>query len=234
MKRKAPPKKRGRGPGKKNLPAPATIDEIVETLPPLPDDAEKEWIREQAKYVYTTSLAKLTLRDIAAHPWFRGHVAIRTLERWCEGESWVELRRQTAEQWRQRLTEETGRELVEARRGWLQNLRIISNHVFQQLLPDKDGKFQLQAQSYESMVQAFVKAVGLMDAMTQNTLDIVMPDVLPASQASEQSATALQPDLTIEEARIAGRAIMEARLAEQRRLTAAHYKSEKKGTSGGA
>ena len=165
MKKKALPKNHGkRGPAKRQ--SPAELDALIQTLPPLPKNAAVDWVREQCKFVYIVSREKVSLGDLVNHSWFKGRITLVSLERWSTAESWVELRRQHAEQWRRQITEETGRELIEARREWLQNLRTIAGHVFKQLLPDKKGKFKLEAQSYESMVQAFVKAIGLMDSIT--------------------------------------------------------------------
>lgn len=235
MKKKAPPKKK---PGPKPTPKPpvADVEALVRQLPAIPEGKVQglDWIREECKLIYTLSVEKVSLQDLCNHPRFKGQVSLKALQDWCQKESWVELRRQTAESWRVSVTEATGRELIEARREWLGNLKVLGKHIFDQLLPDKKGKFQLEAQSYESMAQAFVKVVGLLDTMTQNSLDDVLPEPPQNVQASatEKSEVALKPDLTPEEARAGAHAILKLRLAEQRRLAAAHAErvaAEKKG-----
>jgi hypothetical protein len=229
IKRKALPRKKRRGergPGKKGLPTPPAADmaTLVGRLPGLPPGRKpsSDWVREQAKYLYTMSMDKVSMADIANHPLFKGRVSVHSLHAWCTQESWVDIRRQVAEAWRVAITEQTGRELIEARRQWLRNLSLLGGYIFKHLIPNKKGEFKVEAQSYESMAQAFVKVVSLMDTMTQNSLDDILPEVpgQAAVEATGKTETALRPDLSPEEARIGARAILEARLARQQQLAA--------------
>lgn len=178
-----------------------------------------EWLRETATYLYTTSLQKVSLTELAKHPLFAGHVAVKTLESWCKQGAWVEMRRQNAEAWRKAMVVETGRELIEFRRDQLRKLKQLSDIMFKELQPGKGGSLKLQANSYESFVQAFVRVIGLGVDLTQQTIDDVMPDVQPVQEApTEQSEIALKSSMSIEEARIGAKAILAARREEQQRL----------------
>ena len=189
-----------------------------------------EWLRETATYIYTTSLQKVSLTDLAQHPLFAGQVSAKSLEAWCKQGGWVELRRQNAEAWRKQMTVETGRELVEFRREQLRKLRRLSDIMFKELLPDKSGHLKMPANSYESFVQAFVRVVGMSDEVTQKSLDDVMPDVRPVQleEATEQSEMALKSSMSDEEARAGAKAILAMRRDQQRALVAQHQAAQAK------
>jgi len=199
-----------------------------DTLPTVSIDVgvtgapSQEWLREIAGYIYTTSLQKITLAELSDHPSLGRHVPARTLESWSRKYGWVEERQRNATAWREAMVRETGRELVEFRRDQLKKLRVLGEIMFKELLPDKEGKIRLSINSYESMAQAFVKVVAAGDQLTEAALSAIMPDVQPTVEgASAKSEVALKSDMTIEEARIGAKAILQARREQQRRLLAA-------------
>lgn len=214
--KKQPPKRTSVAPKKGAKPS-STL--VIDVLPPggVPS---QDWLRETATYVYTTAVQKVTLQDLVKHPLFAGNVSIMTLERWCKDGQWVELRRQNAEEWRKKMVRETGRELVEFRREQLKKLKRLSEIMFKELLPTKNGSLKLSINSYESMVQAFVKVATSSEAMTQASMEQIMPDIQPTQVEgpTEQSEVALKVDMTLDEARIGAKAILAARREEQRRL----------------
>jgi hypothetical protein len=195
-----------------------TLDRIASKMPENPTT---EFLLEVAKYLYTSSLQKVALRTIADHPSFRGRIHLRTLERYCDTEQWIEIRRQNAEAWRKALTEETGRELVETRKKMLKQVRQVVQNIFKKLLPDKNGNFKFEIHSYESLVQAWAKLIDRQDLLTQNVLDEIMPDVRPSTTpdtATEKTEAALKPETTPEEARAGAKAIMAYRRRMQNQL----------------
>jgi hypothetical protein len=207
----------------KAIPDPSVLPSVSVTVGG-PEKLSYAYLRQIAQYLYTTSLQKMSLADLAEHPTFKGHVDVKTLGFWSGKDGWVEQRRQNAEAWRQQLTAETGRELVEFRREQLGKLRQLAGVMFDKLLPDKKGKLKIEAGSYEAMATAFVRVMSLGVDLTEKSIDDIMPDVKPVTdgEATEKSKVALQSSLTIEEARIGAKAILAERRAQMRAQLAAH------------
>ncbi len=128
-----------------------------------PDPA---WMREQARFLYTSSLHRVTLEQISKMPAFVGRCSLKSLQNWSLRDGWVELRRRNADAWRRHMAFELGRQIVESRRVLLRDLRTLANHMYEELLPNSKGKFKYPINSYEGLGQVFIKVVKAIDSLS--------------------------------------------------------------------
>jgi hypothetical protein len=203
-------------------PSPATASPLGR--PPLssiepPEEADgMRYLRYAAGLHYTTDLRGSTLAAMAKHPVY-GAVSLRTLEKWCRKDGWVERRRQNLEAWREQIARGIGNELTRVRTEQLKRLQAISDQAIAKLENNL-----VDAKSWEGVAGVLVKLAELMDDWRDKIRGDVVPDL---SRGFDPPAQA-RPQLSDEEARAAAMVIIHKR-REQMRLEAARQKEPDEG-----
>jgi hypothetical protein len=194
----------------RQAPAPESGRRPLSSIEP-PDEADgMRYLRYAAGLFYTTDLRGTTVPEMAKHPVY-GAASLRTLEKWCAKDRWIERRKQNLEAWREQIARGIGNELARVRTEQLVRLQAVFELALAKLENDL-----VDAKSWEGVAGALVKLAEVMDTWR----DKIRGDVIPGIARSLDPPAQARPQLTDEEARAAAMVIIHKR-REQMRLEAA-------------
>lgn len=154
----------------------------------------------EVQYVSTDfSLAQLIERE----PLASSGINLRRVEAWCKQGGWVAQRTTFQKKWRDKILEEMGQEIADARRRDLRSLMAIQTDAVNKI---RSGA--LEAKSYEGLIGAIVRLAKVVDDIQVKMLGDLPP---PSSVTSAAPADIPTPQLTLDEALAAAKMLIAMR-----------------------
>jgi len=170
------------------------------------------------RYIYSASQPSIS--ELAEHPFFKGRITIRTLERWAVEDRWAENRKRWGEQYTTKVQQRLGTELIRARVNELKVATEIQNAIDAKLLKKKKGKLVIEGEfrSPESALNTRLKNAQHIDQLRGELAGQIMPQAASAIETTDRQSKLhpnLKPRLSEEEMFQASNVVLRMRMRSQ-------------------
>lgn len=178
------------------------------------EQEEVKWLRRLAGTKYITSQDPITVLKLSEDPEFKNKVSIRSLNRWCANDNWVEERRKYFDRLEAGIRRQIEKKAIKATIDQLQEYDQRINKLVEKI------DTEAEPGTYEGLLSVYVKMVKEREILREKVIKDVVPEGF--AEMGLPNSPQLVPSFDLAEAREAALFLIRRRqkLAKQKMLEA--------------